>query len=279
MKTEQVMKVSFITNFLLSCFKIINGFILKSSALIADGIHSFSDLITDIVAIIGDKFANKPKDSDHPYGHGNAEYLTSFIIGLMIILMGIVLIKETMQQVVTIPSYLVAIVSLITIVCKYFLASFLIKKGEFYNNNILIASGKESKTDVISSIVVFLSSILILFRNYLDILKYSDKIAGIIVGIFILVTGFKIVKENTEMILGKKADDTILRNKLLTIPNILNIDDIIMIKHGPYYKAYVEVTMNIKLLKKAHDMAHNIENEIKNELTNIKYINIHVNPK
>lgn len=279
MKTEQVMKVSFITNFLLSCFKIINGFILKSSALIADGIHSFSDLITDIVAIIGDKFANKPKDSDHPYGHGNAEYLTSFIIGLMIILMGLVLIKETMQQVVTIPSYLVAIVSLITIVCKYFLASFLIKKGEFYNNNILIASGKESKTDVISSIVVFLSSILILFRNYLDILKYSDKIAGIIVGIFIVVTGFKIVKENTVMILGKKADDTILRNKLLTIPNILNIDDIIMIKHGPYYKAYVEVTMNIKLLKKAHDMAHNIENEIKNELTNIKYINIHVNPK
>lgn len=279
MKTEQVMKVSFITNFLLSCFKIINGFILKSSALIADGIHSFSDLITDIVAIIGDKFANKPKDSDHPYGHGNAEYLTSFIIGLMIILMGIVLIKETMNQEVTIPSYLVAIVSLITIVCKYFLASFLIKKGEFYNNNILIASGRESKTDVISSIVVFLSSILILFRNYLDILKYSDKIAGIIVGIFIVVTGFKIVKENTVMILGKKADDTILRNKLLTIPNILNIDDIIMIKHGPYYKAYVEVTMNIKLLKKAHDMAHNIENEIKNELTNIKYINIHVNPK
>ena len=279
MKTERVMKVSFITNFLLSCFKIINGFILKSSALIADGIHSFSDLVTDIVAIVGDKFANKPKDSDHPYGHGNAEYLTSFIIGLMIILMGLVLIKETMQQVVTIPSYLVAIVSLITIVCKYFLASFLIKKGEFYNNNILIASGKESKTDVISSIVVFLSSILILFRNYLDILKYSDKIAGIIVGIFIVVTGFKIVKENTEMILGKKADDTILRNKLLTIPNILNIDDIIMIKHGPYYKAYVEVTMNIKLLKKAHDMAHNIENEIKNELTNIKYINIHVNPK
>ena len=279
MKTEKVMKVSFVTNFLLSCFKVINGFILKSSALIADGIHSFSDLITDVVAIIGDKFANKPNDSEHPYGHGNAEYLTSFIIGLMIIFMGLILTKETIYQDVTIPSCLVAVVSLITIVCKYFLASFLIKKGELYNNNILIASGKESKTDVISSIVVFLSSILILFRNYLDILKYSDKIAGIIVGIFIVVTGFKIVKENTVMILGKKADDTVLRNKLLTIPNILNIDDIIMIKHGPYYKAYVEVTMNIKLLKKAHDMAHNIENEIKNELTNIKYINIHVNPK
>ena len=279
MKTEKVMKVSFITNFLLSCFKVINGFILKSSALIADGIHSFSDLITDVVAIIGDKFANKPNDLEHPYGHGNAEYLTSFIIGLMIIFMGLILIKETIYQDVTIPSCLVAVVSLITIICKYFLASFLIKKGELYNNNILIASGKESKTDVISSIVVFLSSILILFRNYLDILKYSDKVAGVVVGIFIIVTGFKIVKENTVMILGKKADDTELRNKLLTIPNILNVDDIIMIKYGPYYKAYVEVTMNIKLLKKAHDMAHNIENEIKNELTNIKYINIHVNPK
>jgi len=155
MKTEKVMKVSFITNFLLSCFKVINGFILKSSALIADGIHSFSDLITDVVAIIGDKFANKPNDSEHPYGHGNAEYLTSFIIGLMIIFMGLILTKETIYQDVTIPSCLVAVVSLITIVCKYFLASFLMKKGKLYNNNILIASGKESKTDGIVIGIVF----------------------------------------------------------------------------------------------------------------------------
>ena len=136
MQTERVMKVSFITNFLLSCLKCIAGFILKSSALVADGIHSFSDLVTDVVAIVGEKLANKPKDKEHPYGHGNAEYLTSFIIGIMILLMGLFLVKETMEQEITTPGILVAVVSVFTIIVKYFLSSYLIHKGNIYQNNI-----------------------------------------------------------------------------------------------------------------------------------------------
>ena len=108
---------------------------------------------------------------------------------------------------------------------------------------------------------------------------YSDKIAGIIVGIFIVVTGFKIMKENADMIMGKKVDDDFLREKLLTYPCILSVDDIILIKTGPYYRATVEVTMQYKLLKKAHDKAHEIEEDIKKGLTSIEYITIHTNPK
>lgn len=279
MNIGKIMKVSFFTNFLLSIFKTIVGLILKSNALIADGIHSFSDLITDIVAIIGNKFAVKPKDKEHPYGHGNAEYLTSFVIGIIVLIMGIILIKEMIFSELTTPSIIVGIVSVITILMKYILSKYLINKGIKYNNNILIASGKESRTDVISSIVVLISSICINFREYIDILKYSDKVAGIIVGIFIVYTGYKIIKENTDLILGKTADDTILRNKLLSYSCILNIDNLVLIKEGPYFKASVEVTMNYKLLKKAHDKAHQIEEEIKKEITDISYITIHVNPK
>lgn len=279
MKVEQVMKVSFFTNFLLSCLKCISGLFLKSSALIADGIHSFSDLITDVVAIIGAKIANKPKDLDHPYGHGNAEYLASFVIGIIILLMGILLINETSKGEVTTPSLLVALISLFTIIAKYVLSSYLIKKGKKYQNNILIASGEESKTDVISSIIVLLSSICIAFSKYVDILKYSDKVASIVVGIFIVVTGYKIIKENATMLMGQKADDSILREKLLTYKDIINIDDVVIIKYGPYYRAFVEITMNFKLLKDAHDKAHEMEEEIKKDIKDIEYINIHINPK
>lgn len=279
MKVEKIMKISFFTNFLLSCIKILTGFILVSGALIADGIHSFSDLVTDVVAIIGTKFANKPKDNEHPYGHGNAEYLTSFIIGMLIILIGFVLIKEMMYSEIKTPGILVAVISMLTILAKYLLSSFLIKKGNEYDNNILIASGKESRTDVISSIVVLVSSICICYKNYFEFLKYSDKIAGVIVGIFIIATGYKIVKENADMILGRKVDDTFLREKLLSYNAILKIDEIVLIKTGPYYRANIEVTMDCKLLKTAHSKAHKIENEIKNDLQNIKYISIHVNPK
>lgn len=279
MKVEKVMKVSFFTNFLLSCLKCISGLFLKSSALIADGIHSFSDLITDVVAIIGAKIANKPKDLDHPYGHGNAEYLASFVIGIIILLMGILLINETSKSEVTTPSLLVALISLFTIIAKYFLSSYLIRKGKKYQNNILIASGEESKTDVISSIIVLLSSICIAFSKYVDILKYSDKVASIVVGIFIVVTGYKIIKENATMLMGQKADDSILREKLLTYKDIINIDDVVIIKYGPYYRAFVEITMDFKLLKDAHDKAHEIEEEIKKDIKDIEYINIHINPK
>ena len=146
-------------------------------------------------------------------------------------------------------------------------------------NNILIASGNESRTDVISSIFVLISSILIAFSNYVGLFKYSDKIAGIIVGIFIVITGYKIIKENTTMLMGQKADDKDLREKLESYSDILKIDDIVLIKYGPYYRAFVEITMDFKLLKDAHDKAHEIENEIKKEIKDIEFINIHINPK
>ena len=87
------------------------------------------------------------------------------------------------------------------------------------------------------------------------------------------------MKENTDLILGKKADDTHLRELLLSYPCILKIDELVLIKEGPYYRATAEVTMDYKLLKKAHDKAHQIENEIKQSLLDIQYIAIHVNPK
>ena len=95
MQTEKVMKVSFITNFLLSCLKCIVGFILKSSALVADGIHSFSDLVTDVVAIVGEKLANKPKDKEHPYGHGKAEYIFASLIGILMTIASVIMIKNS----------------------------------------------------------------------------------------------------------------------------------------------------------------------------------------
>ena len=96
-KIAKVMGVSIITNIFLSIVKIITGLIGKSSALIADGIHSFSDLSTDFIAIIGNYLSRKPADEKHPYGHGKIEYITSIIISLVILFLGgtiIILFKK-----------------------------------------------------------------------------------------------------------------------------------------------------------------------------------------
>lgn len=283
-KFNNIMRISVVTNSLLSIFKIIMGYIGKSSALIADGIHSFSDLLTDFFAMIGNYIAEKPADKKHPFGHGRLEYITSCGIGLVVLIIGFSLIKKSMSSSICIPSLLVIVVSFITILVKYFLSFYLIRMGKIYNNNILISSGKESRADVYSSIVVLISSILVQFSNKINIFSYSDVVATIIVGIFIIKTGFLIIKENLSVLIGEQESNSDilgeLKNFILDDKNICSLDDLVMIKYGAYFKIIIEVSMESDLsLEQAHNNAHMLQNNIMKQYKWAKYITIHINPK
>lgn len=283
-KFNNIMRISVVTNSLLSIFKIIMGYIGKSSALIADGIHSFSDLLTDFFAMIGNYIAGKPADKKHPFGHGRLEYITSCGIGLVVLIIGFSLIKKSMSGSICIPSLLVIVVSFITILVKYFLSFYLIKMGKIYNNNILISSGRESRADVYSSIVVLISSILVQFSNKINIFSYSDVVATIIVGIFIIRTGFLIIKENLSVLIGEQESNSDilgeLKNFILDDKNICSLDDLVMIKYGAYFKIIIEVSMESDLsLEQAHNNAHMLQNNIMKQYKWAKYITIHINPK
>ena len=279
----KVMSVSIITNTFLSLIKIIIGFICKSSALLADGVHSFSDLLTDFFAIIGNIMAKKPADEKHPYGHGKIEYLTSIGISMVVIILGLTIINNSMHSKVVMTSLIVSIVSLITITVKYLLSEYIIRKGKKLENNILIASGKESRADVISSLVVFISAILSVFSKYIEVFKYSDKIAGIIVGILIIRTGFLILKENISIILGEQEikGETLnkIRKIILNNKDIKTIDELIILKFGHCYKVSMEVSMNPDLtLLECHTIVDKLEKKLKKEVEKIEYITVHVNP-
>ena len=279
----KVMSVSIITNTFLSLIKIIIGFICKSSALLADGVHSFSDLLTDFFAIIGNIMAKKPADEKHPYGHGKIEYLTSIGISMVIIILGLTIINNSMHSKVVMSSLIVSIVSLITITLKYLLSEYIIRKGKKLENNILIASGKESRADVISFLVVFISAILSVFSKYIEVFKYSDKIAGIIVGILIIRTGFLILKENISIILGEQEikGETLnkIRKIILNNKDIKTIDELIILKFGHCYKVSMEVSMNPDLtLLECHTIVDKLEKKLKKEVEKIEYITVHVNP-
>lgn len=282
-KASRVMFVSFFTNFVLSVMKVVIGFIGKSSALLADGIHSFSDLLTDIVAIFGNILSGKPEDKEHPYGHGRLEYLTSVLIGILVLAIGLVLIRNVSTSKTEMPSKIVIIVSLFTIIAKYMLSRYLIVKGRIYDNQILVSSGKESAADVYSSVIVLVASILMQLKDIWHGFIYTDKIAGIIVGIFIVRTGFNIIKENINVLIGLQENGTdyydevksiILKNK-----NIKRIDSLIIMKYGYYYTLTLEVSMDADLtLQEAHDEVEKIEKDLQKYNERTKYINIHMNP-
>lgn len=280
---EKIMIVSFFVNSFLVVVKIIAGILGSSGALIADGIHSFSDLITDVIAIVGNIFAKRPADNKHPFGHGKAEYITSLIIGLLIILLGFLLINEMMNSEITYPSTYVIVISLFTILTKLLLAKFLIRKGKKHNNNILIASGKESNTDVFSSMIVLLASIAMQFVDKYQFLKYSDKAASVIVGMFIIKVGFDIVKENVSVTIGEQVTNKEylknIKDIILNDPEVIEIKDLVILKYGPYLKLDGELSMqsNLSLLH-AHDIIDVIEERLKKFDNKIEYITIHMCP-
>lgn len=282
-KVANVMRTSMIVNILLAGIKIVIGIIGKSGALIADGIHSFSDLVTDLFAIIGSFLSRKPADKEHPFGHGKIEYITSMIISVVIILLGTYIIYSTYNREIVIPSIIVCIVTVFTIISKYLLSSYVIKKGKTYNSNILISSGYESRTDVLSSIVVLISSILMLFSDKVSIFKYADIIAIIIVGLFIIRIGFTLLIDNVSSIIGRvetnKTEIKNVRDIIKEFASIKSIDSVLLLKYGTYYKLICEVGMDEnEKLKDVHDCIDKLEKTLKKENDRIKYVTIHVNP-
>lgn len=283
MKANNVLKLSFFSNLGLSILKVLVGFFGKSSALISDGVHSFSDLITDVVALFGNGLSLKPADNKHPYGHGKSEYITSFVIGLVVLLIGLILISSISNNKIMIPSIIVIFITIITIIVKYMVSSYLIKKGIEYQNVILISSGKESGADVVSSIFVLISSILMQFSNKIDFLKYSDKVTSIIVGLFIVRTGFKILKDSISMILGEIETNEVImdefREAIYSYDKVKSIDSLVLLKYGPYYKVTTEISMDSNLnLLEAHAVAEEIEYTLKLINPKAEYITIHINP-
>lgn len=277
------MCLSFVVNLFLSLIKFIFGIIGKSSALIADSIHSFSDLSTDVISILGNKMANKPADSKHPYGHGKLEYLTSLFIGIIVLFLGLSLIGSSVKREIIVPSFIVVFVSLFTIVSKYCLSHYLIMTGKKYDNRILIASGRESSADVISSIVVLISSVCMHLSEAISIFKYADVVASVIVGLFIVFTGFSLIRDNISVILGEQESDSEVLEKIRKIlvsdKHIIDIDSLIILKFGPYSSINCDLKMDGNcLLKEAHDVVDKLEIKIKEFDERYQYITIHINP-
>lgn len=283
MKITKVLLVSSITNIFLSIIKILFGFIGKCNALIADGIHSLSDLSTDFVAIFGNHLSLKPADKKHPFGHGKTEYITSVIIGIVIILLGLSLIYNIFNKEIIIPNLLMILVSLFTIISKYILSSYIYKKGIEYSNNILIASGKESKADVYSSIFVLISIVLMQFSNELSILKYADMLSTVIISLFIIKTGFNILKDNIGILLEEQVLDkeyiNNIKNIITSFNEIVEIKDLYILRYGPYFKLVSNVIMKDLSLIDAHKIIDEIEKKLKEKDDKIKYVFIHMEPQ
>ena len=269
-----------ICNIILFLLKYIMGSLSNSISIISDAFNNLSDCAGCLVTLLGYKLAAKPADKDHPFGHGRIEYLTSLIIAVLVILVGIELLKSSIIKIITpeeVKFSIIALTALIfSITVKLWMSFFNTKLGNKINSTVLMATAKDSRSDVIATTATLIALIASIFTK-LPI----DGFMGIIVSIFILKAGYEIVKDTVDELLGKPADAELvekIKNCVLKNEKILGIHDLVIHNYGPgnmIGSCHVEVacTENIMVV---HNIVDDIEREIYKQLKVV--MTIHMDP-
>ena len=262
-----------ISNLFVCSFKIIFGLIFNLISLIADGINNLTDAGSSIVSLIGFKLSSKPADKDHPFGHARIEYIAGFIVSILICILGIQLITNSISDIVdnffveyqkpNLTEFIITITLLIiAIIIKIFQGLVYHSIGKKINSTTLKATALDSRKDVISSAAVLVGFIISYIFNF-----YTDGYLGFLVGLFILYSGFKLIKETSDPLIGEKIDPELVKKFLCTInsyQDILGTHDLQIHAYGPdtyYASIHVEVDASKDILS-THDLIDNIEKEL-----------------
>lgn len=272
---------SMINNLVISVIKIVGGIVFNLGSLFADGMHTFSDFITDIVCLIGSKISRKKPTKYHPFGFGRVEYLTNLFVGIVLLLLGIYIVISSFSKELIVPPLNVLILLVVVFLLKLIAIVIMHKIGDRINSQVLITSVKESMADLYSTIGVFIITILLQFSNKVELFKYSDIVGSILIGIIVLKTAFTIIVDNSLSLIGEVEEDTDKVEKVKSfIENIKGVKDteVSLIKYGSYYKLQLNLELDSKLSLR---QVTKIENRIKKDIIrhrslNVKYVTIYV---
>ncbi|MFR7907321.1 MAG: cation diffusion facilitator family transporter [Oscillospiraceae bacterium] len=272
--------VGIICNVLLFLIKYAMGTLSHSISIVSDAFNNLSDCAGCLVTLLGYKMASKPADKNHPFGHGRMEYLTSLTIAALIIFVGIELLKNSVEKIIN-PveirfSFAVLISLVFSIAVKLWMAVFNAELGKKINSSVLTATAKDSKSDVIATSATLIALICSLFTAL-----PVDGVMGLLVSVFILKSGYDIVKDTVDELLGKPADPEIInhiKEYVLKNDKIIGIHDLIIHSYGPgniIGSCHVEVKSN-ESFTEVHDIVDSIEREIHNNLNIL--MTIHMDP-
>lgn len=262
--------VGILSNSLLCVMKMLIGFLSGSIAIVADAVNNLADASSSLITLVGFKLASMPEDDEHPYGHARMEYLAGMAVSVMIIIVGVELGKSSIEKILH-PSPLefswtVVIVLLLAIAIKVWQSLFNISAGKKINSLALIATGTDSRNDVISTSVVLAG---VLMGHFLNV--QIDGYLGLAVALFILWSGISLVKETVSPLLGEAPDPDLVNNiekQTMNFDGVLGIHDLVVHNYGPgkiFASVHIEVDSDVDVML-SHDLVDNIEKQISHDL-------------
>lgn len=284
MKLElKLLTISMISNFVTASLKIIGGILFGMSSLVADGFHTFTDFVTDIITIIGAKLSKKRPTKVNPFGFGRVQYLTNLFIGIILFLLGLALIVICSVLKTEIPNINILYILMGAIIIKSLTLLYFEKQIKNLKSQNLVVSIEESKSDLISSLCIIFIVICLYFSHIVPFFKYFDYIGGVILSILVAKAGFDIVKVNALNLLGTvdtNEENIIIIKEIIKKIADIKVETIELIKYGEYYKVHLVLILDPTLtLAKIEQLEHRIEVALRrNKKIKIKIVNIDVDP-
>ena len=267
-------------NILLFIGKLIVGLLSNSIAILADAFNNLSDAGSSIITLIGFKIAGQKPDSDHPFGHGRLEYISGLFVSMIIIYMGIELVKTSFGRIMHPESLQFSPITLAILIASILVKCYMY----FYNRSIskriksaaMMATAKDSLSDTVSTFVILLCTLLSHFYGI-----HLDGWCGIMVGAFILYTGYQAAKETIDPLLGQPPEIEFVQQIetiIMSYPDIQGIHDLIVHNYGPgrtMISVHAEVPADGDILV-LHDTIDIIEHSLREKL-NCQAV-IHMDP-
>lgn len=272
--------VGILSNIFLCIIKGLIGLFSGSIAVTADAVNNLSDAGSSVITLLAFKIAGKPADEEHPYGHARMEYISGMAVSFIIILLGLELMGSSFEKIlhpeevgVSALTYLVLIVS---IAVKLWQGMFNRNLGKRISSEALQATAADSLNDVFSTGAVLLSTLVYQFTAI-----PIDGWVGMLVAIFITVSGVKLIMETGSPLLGQAPDPQMVREleeKITAYDGVIGIHDLQVHNYGPgrvFATVHAEVPANRDILV-SHDIIDNIEREVGHEM-NLNLV-IHMDP-
>ena len=279
----QVTVVGAVVNLALAGMKLWIGRIANSQALIADGIHSLSDLFTDFVVLLGLKWGRKEPDQDHPYGHARIETIAGFIIGMVLIAAGVAI---AYKAVVTIyrndlvqPSYGAAVVAAAGILVKELMFRYTLSVGRKIRSLALVGNAWHHRTDALSSVAVLAGVLAGLVNPQWHL---ADAYASVFVALLVFKSGTSISWTSIREVVDTAPDESViehLKREASAIEGVHEAHDILARSSGSNLLVEVHIVVNPDItVREGHSLAKKVERHLLEKVPDVAKVIVHVDP-
>ena len=261
--------VCIVCNILLCTTKGLVGLAAGSVSVVADAVNNLTDASSNIVSLIGFKLASRPADKGHPFGHGRIEYMTGVVVAFIIVAVGLDLAKTSIQKIVHPEpadfSLAVVVALLLSIGVKTWMALFNHALATRIDSVTLEATSQDSKNDVLATSAVLAAGMIGKLCG-IDL----DGLAGLAVGAFIMWSGFELVRDTLDPLLGQAPDPQLvshIHDTIMSYPGVLGTHDLMVHDYGPgrkFASAHVEMAAEIDPIR-SHEVLDSIEHYFEDE--------------